>query len=98
MSLKFSYHACCKEINLVGGFYRQGSGTHLEQRLKSRMLGRLAVITPTKWLNIQRIDELPQAAQNYIAKIEELVGVPVDIVSTDPDRIETIIGRDPFSI
>ncbi len=43
-------------------------------------------------------DKLPQAALNYIAKIEEIVGVPIDIVSTGPDRVETIVRRDPFSI
>ena len=39
---------------------------------------------------------LPQAALNYIARIEELTGVPVDIISTGPDRTETMILRDPF--
>lgn len=41
--------------------------------------------------------ELPQAAQNYIARLEELTGAPVDIVSTGPDRVETIILRHPFA-
>lgn len=39
---------------------------------------------------------LPQAALNYIKRVEELTGVPVDIVSTGPDRSETIILRHPF--
>jgi len=42
--------------------------------------------------------ELPQAAINYITRIEELIGAPVDIVSTGPDRVETIVKRDPFAI
>lgn len=37
--------------------------------------------------------QLPQAALNYIKRVEELTGVPVDIVSTGPDRSETIILR-----
>lgn len=40
--------------------------------------------------------QLPQAALNYIKRVEELAGVPVDIVSTGPDRSETIILRHPF--
>ncbi len=40
--------------------------------------------------------QLPQAALNYIKRVEELTGVPVDIVSTGPDRSETIILRYPF--
>lgn len=42
------------------------------------------------------MDEIPEAARNYIARLEELVGVPVDIVSTGPDRVETIILKHPF--
>jgi len=46
----------------------------------------------------QSLDELPKAALAYIKRIEELTGVPVDIVSTGPDRNETIIRVHPFSI
>ncbi len=46
---------------------------------------------------VKSLDELPQAAKDFIAKIEEVVGVPVDIISTGPDRNETIIVRDPFA-
>ena len=42
--------------------------------------------------------ELPQAAIDYIQRIEELIGAPVDIISTGPDRVETIVKRDPFAI
>ncbi len=42
------------------------------------------------------LNQLPAAARNYIARIEELCGVPIDIVSTGPDRIETIVLRHPF--
>ena len=41
-------------------------------------------------------DELPAAANDYLRKIEEICGVPIDIVSTGPDRAETIILRHPF--
>ena len=45
---------------------------------------------------IKSIDELPQAARDYISRLEELVGAPIDIVSTGPDRVETILLRHPF--
>ncbi|MBK5073694.1 adenylosuccinate synthase [Budviciaceae bacterium CWB-B4] len=45
---------------------------------------------------VKEFDKLPQAARNYIKRVEELTGVPVDIVSTGPDRTETMILRDPF--
>ncbi|MDP8079779.1 adenylosuccinate synthase [Phocoenobacter skyensis] len=42
-------------------------------------------------------DELPQAAIDYIKRIEEVVGVPIAILSTGPDRVETMIFDDPFN-
>lgn len=41
--------------------------------------------------------QLPINARNYIQRIEQLVGASVDIVSTGPDRVETIILRHPFT-
>lgn len=45
---------------------------------------------------VKEHSKLPQTALNYIKRIEELTGVPVDIISTGPDRSETMILRDPF--
>lgn len=45
----------------------------------------------------QTMDALPQAALDYIKRIEDLIGAPVDIVSTGPDRVETIVRRHPFA-
>jgi adenylosuccinate synthase len=45
----------------------------------------------------QSMDALPPAARAYVKRIEELVGVPVDMVSTGPDREETIVLRHPFA-
>ena len=39
---------------------------------------------------------LPKAAHDYLKRIEELVRTPVDIISTGPDRDETIVLRHPF--
>jgi hypoxanthine-guanine phosphoribosyltransferase len=43
------------------------------------------------------MEELPANARAYIKRIEELVGVPIDMVSTGPDREETIVLRHPFN-
>jgi len=42
------------------------------------------------------MDELPENARNYIKFIEEKIEAPVDIISTGPDREETIILNHPF--
>ena len=49
-------------------------------------------------LGAQTIEQLPQAAINYIKRLEELMETPIDIVSTGPDRIETVVLRDPYSV
>ena len=41
-------------------------------------------------------DKLPQAARDYIVRLQHLVGVPIDIISTGPDRDETIVLKDPY--
>ncbi|MDM8547100.1 adenylosuccinate synthase [Candidatus Venteria ishoeyi] len=47
-------------------------------------------------IGVQSYDELPENARAYIEKIESLLDTPIDIVSTGPDRIETIIRQHPF--
>lgn len=42
------------------------------------------------------LSDLPQAAKNYISRLEALVGVSIDIISTGPDRQETIILKDLY--
>lgn len=47
---------------------------------------------------ITEYDKLPQAAKNYIKRLEEITGIPIDIISTGPDRKETIVLRHPFAV
>ena len=48
-------------------------------------------------LGVQHWDQLPLNARRYIERIAEIVDVGIDIISTGPDRNETIILRDPFT-
>ena len=47
-------------------------------------------------VGVTEFDQLPENARNYLDRIEVLAGVPVDIISTGPDREQTIIKRHPF--
>jgi len=47
-------------------------------------------------VGIRSHDKLPPAARAYLSRIEELAGVSVDLISTGPDREETIVRRHPF--
>ncbi len=40
--------------------------------------------------------QLPKAAQNYLKRLEEVCEVPIDMISTGPDRDETIVFKHPF--
>ena len=44
----------------------------------------------------RRFSDLPAAAQRYVERVEELVGVPVELISIGPNRDETIARSDPF--
>jgi adenylosuccinate synthase len=47
-------------------------------------------------LGVKSFDKLPMAAQKYLRRLEELVGAPIAIISTGPDRVETIVLKHPF--
>ncbi|MGI9343949.1 MAG: adenylosuccinate synthase [Gammaproteobacteria bacterium] len=47
-------------------------------------------------VGITDLDRLPEAARNYLRRLEEVLGIPIDLVSTGPDRDENIIIRNPF--
>jgi len=44
------------------------------------------------------MDQLPANAQSYLRAMEDLCGAPVHIVSTGPDRAESIIIKYPFDL
>lgn len=47
-------------------------------------------------VGVRSKDGLPQNALNYLNRLEEVVGVPIDIISTGPERDETIVLRNPY--
>ncbi|HVC20415.1 MAG TPA: adenylosuccinate synthase [Vicinamibacterales bacterium] len=77
--------------------YRLGGGTITDLPSDTAQLAACEPVyetlpgwtTPTR--GIRRFEELPAAARRYIARLEEVSGVPAAIVSTGSDRDETII-------
>ncbi|PXW26242.1 adenylosuccinate synthase [Paraburkholderia caballeronis] len=49
-------------------------------------------------IGITQWDALPKSAQAYLSRVQEVAGVPIDMVSTGPDRDETILLRHPFKV
>jgi adenylosuccinate synthase len=40
---------------------------------------------------------LPPAARRYLERVQAILGVPIDMISTGPDRDHTIVLRPPFA-
>jgi adenylosuccinate synthase len=49
-------------------------------------------------VGIKSYDALPKAARAYLKRIEQLAGVPIDLISTGPERDETIVLRHPYNL
>ncbi|MEK7438599.1 MAG: adenylosuccinate synthase [Pseudomonadota bacterium] len=47
-------------------------------------------------VGVDKLDALPANARAYLSRLEEICGVPVDMISTGADRKETIVIRHPF--
>jgi adenylosuccinate synthase len=46
---------------------------------------------------VRRLEDLPANTRNYLKRVEELAGVPIQLISVGPDREETILVQDPFA-
>jgi adenylosuccinate synthase len=46
---------------------------------------------------VRHFEDLPVNTRNYLKRLEELAGVPIQIVSVGPDREETILLQNPFA-
>ena len=47
-------------------------------------------------VGLTRFAALPRAARNYLRRIEKILEVPIDVISTGPERAQTIVMRHPF--
>ena len=48
-------------------------------------------------MGVTPLENLPKEAKEYVSFLEKQLGVPIDIVSTGPDREETLVLTDPFA-
>ena len=101
---------CITKLDVLDGFdtvrvctgYRCGDEVHLTSPSGAEALERCEPLYEELpgWkestVGIREFDRLPANARRYLKRIEELVGAPVDIVSTGAEREDTIILRHPF--
>ena len=85
-----------KEVKICVA-YELADGTRVESLTDVSRLDEATPVYETMpgWdavtFGVQDYDKLPQAAKDYVARIEALVGAPFDIVSTGPDRVQTCV-------
>ena len=90
-----------EEIKICTG-YEQSDGDSGVPRFASEYYAEIRPIyrSVPGWqettFGIRQYAELPPNARAYLDIIEETVGAPIDIISTGPDREETIVLKDPF--
>lgn len=48
-------------------------------------------------VGVRQYEDLPVNAQAYLRRLEALIDTPIDLISTGPDRADTIVLRDPFA-
>jgi adenylosuccinate synthase len=101
---------CVTKLDVLDGFpvVKVCTGYRLQGQVTSNpplLVDQYAAVEPVYeelpgWtastLGIRSIDGLPAAARDYLRRLEALVGVPVDMISTGADRDHNIILRHPF--
>ena len=90
-----------EEINVATGYRLDGREIHYLPASQSAQ-ARIKPIYETieGWRGVtskaRSWNDLPAQAIKYVRRIEELVGAPVALLSTSPERNDTILVRDPF--
>lgn len=102
---------CLTKLDVLDGLqtvkicvgYQDEAGQPLPLDVDSEQFARLQPVYEEMpgWsestFGVKNWDELPAAAQNYVRRLEQLVETSVDIVSTGPDRVETIVLNELIS-
>jgi adenylosuccinate synthase len=91
-----------EEVKICVG-YKKADGSSFDNPIHADDFEGLSPVYETLpgWSDVtvgaQSLESLPDSARAYISRIEELIGAPVDVVSTGPDRVETIVLRHAFN-
>jgi adenylosuccinate synthase len=91
-----------EELKIAVGYTLNGEAVdYLPAGLKAQSALQPVYETMEGWSESTRgarsWKDLPGAAIKYVRRIEELIGAPVAMLSTSPERADTILMRDPFA-
>jgi adenylosuccinate synthase len=101
---------CITKLDVLDGLdtirvctaYRSDGQIHAEPPLLSDEFGDVEAVYEELpgWrestVGVTEFERLPAAARSYLKRLEQLAGVPIDVISTGPDRDQTIVLRHPF--
>ena len=90
------------EIKICTGYSLNGIAiNYLPSAEKEQKLIKPIYEVITGWkksiVGVRNVDDLPEEAKIYIKRIEELVKCPIILISTSPERSDTIYIKDPFN-
>ncbi|WP_348736264.1 adenylosuccinate synthase [Spiroplasma endosymbiont of Ammophila pubescens] len=88
--------ATIKELKICIGYEYQGQQIdYVPSTIKEYEMCKPILITMPGWdediSNVTTFEDLPHNAQQYLMKLEEIVGVPISLFSVGPDREQTIL-------
>ena len=84
--------------------YRFEKEEHLDFPVSTSLANKLSPIYEeidgwnTSTVGLEKIDQMPTKAREYIQRIEELTECRVSIISTGPERNQTILINNPFTV
>ena len=101
---------CVTKLDVLDGMdtiklcvdYRHPNGEQAQMRMGSEYYEDIepVYVEMPGWqestVGVRDYDKLPLNARRYLDRLAEEVGAPIDIVSTGPDRQDTIVLNDPF--
>jgi adenylosuccinate synthase len=80
----------------VGGEERDELPVELDEILRAEPVYEELDGWDAETAAVREFDDLPQAAQKYVRRVEDLAGVPASLISVGPGRAETIVLKNPF--
>ncbi|MDR0565263.1 MAG: adenylosuccinate synthase [Azoarcus sp.] len=91
------------ELKLGVGYMLDGQRTELlplgaEEVSQCRPVFETLPGWKTSTVGAKNWSDLPQEARTYLHRIEEICEIPIDVISTGPEREETILRRHPFGV
>ena len=65
---------------------------HADDLRKAKPIYETFPVWQTDVTKVRKVEDLPTGARNYLARVSQLVGKPVEVISVGPDRAQTMFA------